>query len=258
VFRIAVTKRENCVVAKFAVIMPAAGKSSRFHDKHYKKPFAPLANRAVWLHSAERFLNRDDVIQVILVISPEDREQFNFKFASNVAILGIDVVEGGTERSDSVANALARVKPEAEFVAVHDAARPCICDQWIDNVFSAAEKSGAAILAVPVDGTLKLSDGKRVEETISRSGVWEAQTPQVFRRELLVEAYENRGSERSTDDAQLVERLGKPVAIVQGSRINLKITSREDLRLAEASMKALPKPKLSGPLNPFADSDMWR
>ena len=243
---------------KFAVIMPAAGKSSRYHDKHYKKPFAPLANRAVWLHSAERFLNRDDVIQVILVISPEDRDQFNFKFASNVAILGIDVVAGGAERSDSVANAVAKVKPEADFVAVHDAARPCICDQWIDSVFSAAEKSGAAILAVPVDGTLKRSDGKHVKETISRSGMWEAQTPQVFRRELLVEAYEKRGSEPATDDAQLVERLGKPVTIVPGSRINLKITSREDLRLAEASMKALPKPKLSGPLNPFADSDMWR
>ena len=65
-------------MAKFAVILPAAGRSSRFHDKHYKKPFAPLAGRAVWLHSAERFLNRDDVVQTILVISPDDREDFNF------------------------------------------------------------------------------------------------------------------------------------------------------------------------------------
>jgi 2-C-methyl-D-erythritol 4-phosphate cytidylyltransferase len=245
-------------VAKFAVIMPAAGKSSRFHDKNYKKPFAPLANRAVWLHSAERFLGRSDVVQVILVISPEDREYFNFKFASNVAILGIDVVEGGAERSDSVARALAKLKPEADFVAVHDAARPCLCDEWIDGVFAAAQKSGAAILAVPVAGTLKRSDGKRVLETLGRSDVWEAQTPQVFRRDLLVEAYEKRGKEPATDDAQLVERLGKPVTVVPGSRINLKITTREDLRLAEASLKALPKPKLSGPLNPFADSDMWR
>ena len=245
-------------MAKFAVIMPAAGKSSRFHDKNYKKPFAPLANRAVWLHSAERFLGRSDVVQVILVISPEDREYFNFKFASNVAILGIDVVEGGAERSDSVARALARLKPEADFVAVHDAARPCLCDEWIDGVFAAAQKSGAAILAVPVAGTLKRSDGKRVLETLGRSDVWEAQTPQVFRRDLLVEAYEKRGKEPATDDAQLVERLGKPVTVVPGSRINLKITTREDLRLAEASLKALPKPKLSGPLNPFADSDMWR
>ncbi|MHB8901929.1 MAG: 2-C-methyl-D-erythritol 4-phosphate cytidylyltransferase [Thermoguttaceae bacterium] len=245
-------------MAKFAVIMPAAGKSSRFHDKNYKKPFAPLANRAVWLHSAERFLNRPDVVQVILVISPDDRDYFNFKFASDVAILGIQVVEGGAERSDSVARALAKIKPEADFVAVHDAARPCLCDEWIDGVFAAAQKSGAAILAVPVAGTLKRSDGKRVLETLSRTDVWEAQTPQVFRRELLMEAYEKRGSEPATDDCQLVERLGKTVTVVPGSRINVKITTREDLRLAEASLKALPKPKLSGPLNPFADSDMWR
>ena len=90
-------------MAKFAVILPAAGRSSRFQDKHYKKPFAPLADRAVWLHSAERFLNRSDVVQVILVIAPEDREDFNFKFAANVAILGIEVVDGGAERADSVA-----------------------------------------------------------------------------------------------------------------------------------------------------------
>lgn len=245
-------------MAKFAVIMPAAGKSSRFQDKNYKKPFAPLANRAVWLHSAERFLGRGDVIQVILAISPDDREYFNFKFASNVAILGIDVVEGGAERADSVAHALAKVKPEADLVAVHDAARPCICDLWIDEVFAAAEKTGAAILAVPVDGTLKRVDGKRIAETVSRSGLWEAQTPQVFRRQLLLEAYEKRGAEPASDDAQLVERLGKPVAVVRGSRINLKITTREDLRLAENALKALPRPKLSGPVNPFADDDMWR
>lgn len=245
-------------MAKFAVIMPAAGQSSRFRDKHYKKPFAPLANRAVWLHSAERFLGRDDVVQVILVISPEDRDEFNFKFASNVAILGIEVVAGGAERSDSVANALAQVKAEADFVAVHDAARPCICDQWIDEIFEAAQKYNAAILAVPVDGTVKRVDGKAIQETVSRAGLWEAQTPQVFRKELLLEAYEKRGSQPATDDAQLVERLGKPVRIVKGSRINLKITTREDLKLAEASLKALPKPKLSGPVNPFADGDMWR
>ncbi|MDD4267788.1 MAG: 2-C-methyl-D-erythritol 4-phosphate cytidylyltransferase [Pirellulaceae bacterium] len=245
-------------MAKYSVIMPAAGKSSRFYDKNYKKPFAPLANRAVWLHSAERFLARDNVIQVILAISPDDREYFNFKFASNVVILGIDVVEGGAERSDSVARALAKVKPEADFVAVHDAARPCICDPWIDEVFAAAEQTGAAILAVPVDGTLKRVEGKRIAETVPRDGLWEAQTPQVFRRQLLLEAYEKRGAEPASDDAQLVERLGKPVAIVRGSRINLKITTREDLRLADSALKALPKPKLSGPANPFADDDRWR
>ena len=246
-------------MAKFAVILPAAGRSSRFKDKHYKKPFAPLAGRAVWLHSAERFLNRDDVVQLIVVISPEDRETFKMKFSSNVAVLGIEVVDGGAERADSVANALARVKPEADFICVHDAARPCLVDPWIDKIFQAAERSGAAIFAIPVAGTVKrVASDSTVEETVSRQGLWEAQTPQVFRRQLLLDAYAKREGFQPTDDAQLVERLGQRVAVVPGSPINLKIATKEDLRLAEQALKALPKPKLPGPVHPFADDDMWR
>jgi len=246
-------------VAKFAVILPAAGRSSRFHDKHYKKPFAPLAGKAVWLHCVERFINRDDVVQTILVISRDDREDFNFKFASNVAILGIDVVEGGAERTDSVERALARVKPEADFVCVHDAARPCLANAWVDKIFQAAERTGAALFAIPVAGTLKRVEAdKTIAETVSRRDLWEAQTPQVFRREWLLEAYAKREGFQATDDAQLVERLGHPVSVVPGSPINLKIATKEDLRLAEQAMKALPKPKLKGPAHPFADDDMWR
>ena len=246
-------------MAQFAVIMPAAGKSSRFADKNYKKPFAPLADRPVWLHSAEKFLARNDVKQLIVVISAEDREYFQFKFAANVAILGIDVVEGGAERFDSVAKALARVKPNIEYVCVHDAARPCLADVWITNVFEAAEKSGAAILGIPVASTLKrVAANHTISETVPRDGLWEAQTPQVFRRDLLLEAYARRGDFRATDDAQLVERIAHPVTMVLGSPINLKISTREDLRLAEQALKALPKPKLSGPGNPFANDDMWR
>lgn len=246
-------------MASFAVILPAAGASSRFKDKHYKKPFAPLAGRAVWLHSAERFLNRSEVKQVILVISAEDREDFNFKFAPNVAILGIDVVEGGKERADSIERALARVQPDVEFVAVHDAARPCLADEWITKVFEAAEKTGAAILAVPVAATLKrVGANHAIVETVSREGLWEAQTPQVFRRKLLLEAYAKRGDFVATDDAQLVERIGETVTVVQGSPINLKITTQEDLRLAEQALKAMPKPKFQGPAHPFAGDDIWR
>jgi 2-C-methyl-D-erythritol 4-phosphate cytidylyltransferase len=246
-------------VAKVAVIMPAAGASSRFHDQHYKKPFAPLADRAVWLHSAEKFLHRKDVVQLILVISPEDREDFDFKFSANVAILGIDVVHGGKERADSVENALAKLKPEADYIAIHDAARPCLADEWITKVFEAAEKSGAAILAIPVGSTLKrVADGSKIVETVPREGLWEAQTPQVFRRAILLEAYGGRAGFKATDDAQLVERLGKPVTIVRGSPVNLKISTKEDMRLAEQALRALPKPKFQGPAHPFADDDMWR
>ncbi len=246
-------------MSKFAVIIAAAGKSARFTDKNYKKPYAPLANKAVWLYSADRFTGRGDVKQVIVVISPEDREDFMSKFGANVAILSIDVVDGGDERSDSVAKGLARVKSDIDFVCVHDAARPCIVDDWITKVFEAAEKSDAAILAIPVSGTLKrVGADHAVVETVSREALWEAQTPQVFRRTLLLEAHAKRGNFTATDDAQLVERLGRKVTIVAGSPINLKINTKEDLRLAEQALKALPKPKLNNPAHPFANDDMWR
>jgi 2-C-methyl-D-erythritol 4-phosphate cytidylyltransferase len=246
-------------VSKFAVIMPAAGRSSRFHDKNYKKPFAPLANKAVWLHSAEKLLNRDGVKQFLLVIAPEDHEEFHRRFGANIAIMGIEVVEGGAERHDSVAKALARVKPDIDFVCVHDAARPCLADVWIGRVFEAAEKHDAAILAIPVAGTLKrVGSNSMIQETVPRTGLWEAQTPQVFRRQLLLEAHAKRGSYAATDDAELVERIGHPVNIVTGSPVNLKIATNEDLRLAEQALKVMPKPKLMGPGHPFAGDDMWR
>jgi 2-C-methyl-D-erythritol 4-phosphate cytidylyltransferase len=246
-------------VAKFAVILPAAGKSSRYKDENYKKPFAVLDGRAVWLHSADKFLNREDVCQVILVIAPEDREYFDTKFAANVAISGIDVVEGGAARSDSVRAGLAVVRPEAKFVAIHDAARPCFADAWVDKVFKKALKTGAAMLAISVTGTLKrVGANKQVEETVSRERLWEAQTPQVFHRQLLLDAYKKLGDRPATDDAQVVEEFGHAVHIVPGSALNLKITTKQDLRRAAAHLKMLPKPKLKGTGNPFDGADDFR
>jgi 2-C-methyl-D-erythritol 4-phosphate cytidylyltransferase len=246
-------------MSTFAVILPAAGQSTRFKDQHYKKVFAPLESKPVWLYSAEKFVNRDDVKQVILVISPEDREHFQDKFSANAAILGIEIVEGGATRTASVMNALARVKPDIEYVAVHDAARPCLANEWISSVFEAALKTGAAILAIPVNGTLKRAGANRtIAETVSRENLWEAQTPQVFRKKILMDAYARFGGQGGTDDAQLVEQLGQAVTLVPGSPVNLKITTKEDLRLAVHALKALPKPKGFSALNPFAGDDMWR
>ncbi len=245
-------------MSRFAVILPAAGKSSRYKDKHYKKPFAPLNDRAVWLHSAEKFLNRSDVKQLLIVVSPDDHEWFHDKYAANVAIMGIEVVAGGSERQDSVRNALEKVNDDIEYVAIHDAARPCIANEWIESVFEAAKKHGAATLGIPVTSTLKKvkSDGF-IDETVAREGLWESQTPQVFRKQLLIEAIAKAGSQPATDEAQILERAGQPVAIVEGSIINLKITTKGDLRLAAHAMKALPKPKtIGGPAHPF--DDMWR
>jgi 2-C-methyl-D-erythritol 4-phosphate cytidylyltransferase len=248
----------------FAVILPAAGRSTRFRDPHYKKPFAVLAGRAVWLHSAERFLNRPDVKQVIVVVAQEDREEFSRKFGANLAIMGVEVCTGGVERADSIQNALSKVRDDVDFIAVHDAARPCLADKWIDQTFAAAEKTGAAILSVPISATLKRAakggqaGGVVIGETVDRAGLWEAQTPQVFRRELLNKAYAARAGASPTDDAQLVEKMGEPVALVEGSPMNLKITTKDDLRLAEQILKVLPKPKPDGVSHPFADDDLWR
>lgn len=246
-------------MATFGVILVAAGKSSRFHDANYKKPFAPLAGRPVWLHSAEKFTDRDDVKQVVVVVAPEDREAFLEKFGANLAFMGITLAEGGAERADSVRNGLAKFRPEIDTVAIHDAARPCLANEWIDRVFAAGATTGAAILATPVVSTLKrVGPDQVITATVDRTGLWEAQTPQVFSRKILEQAFASAGGKPFTDEASLVEAAGRPVTVVQGSPVNLKITSREDLRLAEQALKALPKPKLSGPAHPFAGDDLWR
>lgn len=246
-------------MAKFAVILPAAGRSSRFRDKE-KKPFATLDGRAVWLRSAELFITRDDVCQCLLVIAKDDDELVRRRFGANLAFMNVQIVEGGAERFESVANALAQLKPEADFVAIHDAVRPCLTAEQVAAIFAEAEKKGAVVPAVPVADTVKQVDAQhKITGTVSRKGLWLAQTPQIFRREWLVEAYARRAQlgKDVTDDAQLVEAAGHPVHVVEGPTTNIKITTRGDLFLADAILKSLPKPKPKGPAHPFAEEEMW-
>lgn len=246
-------------MSRVAVILPAAGQSTRFRDKE-KKVFANLDGRAVWLRSAEQFVNRKDVVQTLLVVAPDDLDLVRSRYGAHLGLLGIEVVAGGKERFESVGNALARVHDDADLVAIHDAARPCISSDRIDDVFAAAAKTGAALLAVPVSDTLKRSDDTgQVRETVSRKNLWLAQTPQVFRRDWLVEAHARRKQLKQdiTDDAQLIEALGHPVHLVTGSSANLKITTREDLALAEAILKSRPAPKVARPIHPFEDEARW-
>jgi 2-C-methyl-D-erythritol 4-phosphate cytidylyltransferase len=249
-------------MSRFAVILPAAGRSSRFGGKE-KKPFALLDGRAVWLRTVELFITRDEVCQTLLVISPEDRELFRTRYAPNIAFLDIQVIDGGAERFDSVANALAKLKDEVEYIAVHDAVRPCVEPFLIDAVFKKAIETGAAILGVPIADTIKRVDEKKktVQETLSRQGLWLAQTPQVFRRDWMLEAYANRGKlgKEITDDAQLIEAAGHTVHVVEGTMANIKITRQDDLMLAKAILQSRPAPKVSGPAHPFAsEEEMWR
>jgi 2-C-methyl-D-erythritol 4-phosphate cytidylyltransferase len=247
-------------MSRFAVILPAAGKSSRFGGKE-KKPFTLLDGRAVWLRTVELFVTRPDVCQCMLVIAPEDREQFRQRYAANIAFMDVTVIDGGAERFESVANALKHLLADVDFVAVHDAVRPCVEPALIDCVFKKAAETGAALLAAPVADTVKrVGDGKVVTETLSRAGLWLAQTPQVFRRDWMLSAYAKRAKlgKDITDDAQLLEAAGHPVHVVESSPSNLKITTAADLTLAKAILHARPEPKASGPSHPFADEQMWR
>src|SRR5437660_7686562 len=178
-------------MSEFAVLLPAAGKSSRFHDRE-KKPFATLDGRAVWLRSAELFVTRQDVAQCIIVVAKPDQEMFRRRYGANLAFMNVQIADGGAERFESVANALALLKPEADFVVIHDAVRPCLTEEMVNAVFAQAEKTGAALLAVPVTDTVKRVNAQhQVQETVSRQGLWLAQTPQVFRRDWLAAASAN-------------------------------------------------------------------
>lgn len=252
-------------MGSIAAILVAAGKSTRFADPFSKKPFVTLENRAVWLHSADRFLNHSRVKQTIIVIAPEDEEEFQRRFGPNVMVLGIDVCLGGETRADSVAAGLRAVQPEIDLVAIHDAARPCVTSALLDSVFESADRHGAAVLGCRVTSTLKRqqpgggeqpeSGDPMIETTVPRDGLWEAQTPQVFRRELILRAYQQAGAEAATDDSQLVERLGHPVALVQGSPLNIKLTTQADRKLAEQILRAVSPVKPPGVRRPFADDD---
>lgn len=241
---------------KFSVLLPAAGRSSRFGGKR-KKTFIELKGRPVWVRSAEYFLNRDDVAQVIVIVSPDDMEFFKDKFKANLAFMGIELAEGGAERMDSVKNGLDMVNDDVDFVAVHDAARPLLTKQWIDSLFAAAIKHGAVVPAVPISSTIKRVDlNNNIQDTVSRDGLWAAQTPQVFRRDVLVEAYERFGAEPATDEAQLVARTGQSVKVETGWPMNIKITTNADFRMAEALLGALPKARGYDGLNPLGDDDL--
>ncbi len=243
-------------MSKVAVVIPAAGKSERFGGGE-SKTLAKLDGRPIFLGSLEHFVNREDVIQTILVVAGSEAEQVRTKYGANLGFMGVQLVEGGEERTDSVAAGLAKVKEEADLVAIHDAARPCVTRRMIDDVFAEAAKTGAAILAAPITGTIKrVSTAGVIDATVPRESLFEAQTPQVFRRVLILEAYARRPKEGPsvTDDAQLVELIGHPVAIVHSDPSNLKITTKADITLAAAILKARPAEKPARGMGAFEEA----
>jgi 2-C-methyl-D-erythritol 4-phosphate cytidylyltransferase len=244
-------------MAKVAVVIPAAGAGERFGGK-VKKPFAQLDNRPIFIRSIELFINRPDVVQVVLTVSPEDYDVVKDKYAANLMFMGIKLVKGGATRVESVRAALGHVDETAELVCVHDAVRPCVLESWIDQVFKLAAKTGAAILAAPLSGTIKRVKDRAIQETVPRAGLYEAQTPQVFRRELLLKAYADLPADQSpTDDAQVVERTGQAVAVVVTDARNLKITSPGDMSLAGALLKDFVRQAKKKPLRGPFEEAQW-
>ncbi|MBI5723268.1 MAG: 2-C-methyl-D-erythritol 4-phosphate cytidylyltransferase [Planctomycetes bacterium] len=239
-------------MAKISVIIPAAGAGKRFGGKT-NKIFERIDGQPVFIRTIELFSSRDDVCQIQLVVSAQDMADMKDRFGGHLGLLNTKLVEGGQTRSQSVRNALAGLADQADLVAVHDAVRPCVSQLWLDAVFARAEQTGAAILACPIHGTIKkIADGGLIAETRPREQLWEAQTPQVFRKEIIVKAYQSGAD--ATDDAHLVEMLGVPVAVVAGDGRNIKITTRADLAFANSVIKTLPKPKLNRAAHPFDDA----
>ena len=212
-------------------ILLCAGRGDRL-GSGVEKALAPLGGRPLFAWALET-LERVSAIGGIVVVGSTKRLQgalatLDFKPAKIVAWC-----EGGRERQDSVAEGLRALPPRFAVVAVHDCARALASPELVGRVLAGALEHGAAIAAVPLDDTLKRASLDTVEATVPRAGLWRAQTPQAFRREWL-EAAHAAAAGRATDDAALVEAAGHRVRLVTGEPANFKITTREDLALAEA------------------------
>jgi 2-C-methyl-D-erythritol 4-phosphate cytidylyltransferase len=215
-------------------IIPAAGQGRRMGGPKAKQ-FLELGREPVLVHTLRRFEACSSIDSVVVVLPAEETAAF-LGIASRAGLRKVTrVVTGGEERRDSVARGLATVRAEtAGVVVVHDGVRPFVTPEQIDEVVARAEAAGAAALALRVADTVKEVEDGRIVRTLDRSRIALAQTPQAFHYALIRDAYDawRRDPWDATDDASLVERLGRPVELVEGSLFNIKITRPEDLPLA--------------------------
>jgi 2-C-methyl-D-erythritol 4-phosphate cytidylyltransferase len=217
------------------VIIVAAGSGSRVGGAELKQ-FRWIAGKPMLLHSLQRFQSRPDVAMVVCVLPRQyAADPPPWIFQSDIDRLLI--ATGGKERGDSVYNGLDDLPEECAVTLVHDAARPFVDDATIDRVVAAARSGSGAVPALPVVDTLKeASPDGRIVRTVSRDGLWRAQTPQGFPRTILEDVYVRARREKvsATDDAALCERFGVPVIVVPGSEALMKITDESDFARAEA------------------------
>ena len=215
-----------------------------------KKAFIELAERPLVVHTAWAFKGVADIGDVVVVLPAAELKaltgseaSFDMKDASarsathvlQLRDAGVKrLVVGGPRRQDSVLNGLWATNEKLDYVMVHDAARPFVTHAEVRALTERTRKSGAAILAHPVRDTLKRADGKLIKETVSRASLWSAQTPQAFRRKELLAAFTKFNKQDVTDDAEIYALNGGKCEVVQGSALNFKITTPEDLEQAEA------------------------
>ena len=222
-----------------AVVL-AAGRGSRLRSR-VSKPLLKINSQAIVIYSLLTLDACADIKEIVVVVNQENSSAITREIQKRRLKKVRKIVEGGRRRQDSLGKALKAVDESSDFVLIHDAARPFIDKKIISDSLKAAKKTGAAVAAVPIKGTIKKiesrkskTEGLLVQKTLDRGNLWEVQTPQVFKKYLIQEAYERFGDQDVTDDASLIEKLGRPVRIVRGSYFNIKITTPEDLVLAEA------------------------
>ena len=219
-------------------IIVAAGKGSRM-GLGYNKVLSPLCGRPVIEWTLQCFVHSRLIDHLVLVISPEDEEAMTRVCQSYIEELKIVIVYGGVDRQDSVYNGLRALDEEVEVVLIHDGARPFIDRELIVRSIDQACIHGAACSGMPVKDTIKIVDEEKViRSTPDRASLWSAQTPQAFKKDIILEAYHiafEKGI-RATDDACLAELAGYKVAMFVGDYRNIKLTSPEDLLLAELFM----------------------
>ena len=220
-------------------IIAAAGAGARMASDRPKQ-FLQLAGMPVIIHTLKVFEQCESINEVIVVLPAAESAGF-LSLAGKFGLRKVArVVPGGVTRADSVKRGLLAIRAAtAEIVAVHDGVRPFVTAEEIDAVVAAAQTDGAAILVAPVTDTIKQVNDQRVVHTLDRSGLQRALTPQCFRYELLRDAYQQAdvNDPSLTDESALVEQLGHVVSVVEGSARNIKITTAEDLAIAEAILK---------------------
>lgn len=219
---------------KTTAIIVAAGSGSRFNSETPKQ-FLEIEGKPVVVHAIERFVASASVDEIVLVVTGDRVDGFSTDRFEKLKA----VVTGGDSRAESVFNGLNAVSRDTAIVAVHDGARPLVTVDEIERTITKAKQTGAACLVAPVTDTIKSIRGDEIAATLDRSKLRRALTPQAFGIEVLRKAFEGVELDESvTDECYLVERLGHPIAIVEGSPRNIKVTHAEDLVLAEALMRA--------------------